>query len=94
MRSAPETVTVVGNVGDDVELLGLHVSPGLDTCLYTLAGVVHPEQGWGVDGDTREALGVMGRLGGDDWFILGDRDIGLHLVRTRAAACRRAAVAP
>jgi LPPG:FO 2-phospho-L-lactate transferase len=75
-------VTIVGNVGDDVELLGLHVSPDLDTCLYTLAGVVHPEQGWGVEGDTREALGVVGRLGGADWFILGDRDIGLHLVRT------------
>ena len=75
-------MTIVGNVGDDVELLGLHVSPDLDTCLYTLAGIVHPEQGWGVDGDTREALGVVGRLGGADWFILGDRDIGLHLVRT------------
>jgi LPPG:FO 2-phospho-L-lactate transferase len=78
----PEAVTIVGNVGDDVELLGLHVSPDLDTCLYTLAGIVHPEQGWGVHGDTREALGVVGRLGGADWFILGDRDIGLHLVRT------------
>jgi LPPG:FO 2-phospho-L-lactate transferase len=78
-----EAVTIVGNVGDDVDLLDLHVSPDLDTCLYTLAGIVHPEQGWGVEGDTREALGVVGRLGGDDWFILGDRDIGLHLVRTQ-----------
>jgi LPPG:FO 2-phospho-L-lactate transferase len=61
-----EQVTIVGNVGDDVELLGLHVSPDLDTCLYTLSGIVHPEQGWGVAGDTREALGVVGRLGGAD----------------------------
>ena len=77
-----EAVTIVGNVGDDVELLGLHVSPDLDTCLYTLAGSIDRQQGWGVAGDTREALGVIGRLGGPDWFILGDRDIGLHLVRS------------
>jgi LPPG:FO 2-phospho-L-lactate transferase len=75
-------VTIVGNVGDDLEHWGLAISPDLDTLLYTLTGRIHPEQGWGVAGDTREAMAVVTELGGADWFILGDRDIGLHLVRT------------
>jgi LPPG:FO 2-phospho-L-lactate transferase len=78
----PAGVTILGNVGDDVELLGLHVSPDLDTVLYTLSGRIDPVNGWGVAGDTREAQGVASRLGGADWFVLGDRDIGLHLVRS------------
>ena len=75
-------VTIVGNVGDDLEHWGLSISPDLDTLLYTLTGRIHPEQGWGVAGDTREAMAVVAELGGADWFILGDRDIGLHLVRS------------
>ncbi|HEY3612354.1 MAG TPA: 2-phospho-L-lactate transferase [Gaiellales bacterium] len=75
-------VAIVGNVGDDLEHWGLAISPDLDTLLYTLTGRIHPEQGWGVAGDTREAMGVVAELGGSDWFILGDRDIGLHLVRS------------
>jgi LPPG:FO 2-phospho-L-lactate transferase len=75
-------VTIVGNVGDDLEHWGLYISPDLDTLLYTLTGRVHVEQGWGVAGDTREAMAVVAELGGLDWFILGDRDIGLHLVRS------------
>jgi LPPG:FO 2-phospho-L-lactate transferase len=75
-------VTIVGNVGDDLEHWGLSISPDLDTLLYTLTGRIHPEQGWGVAGDTREAMAVVTELGGVDWFILGDRDIGLHLVRS------------
>jgi LPPG:FO 2-phospho-L-lactate transferase len=78
----PAEVTIIGNVGDDVELLGLHVSPDLDTVLYTLSGRIDPVNGWGVEGDTREAQTVASELGGVDWFILGDRDIGLHLVRS------------
>jgi LPPG:FO 2-phospho-L-lactate transferase len=78
----PAGVTIVGNVGDDVELLGLHVSPDLDTVLYTLSGRIDPVNGWGVAGDTRATQGVAIELGGPDWFILGDRDIGLHLVRS------------
>jgi LPPG:FO 2-phospho-L-lactate transferase len=78
----PADVTIVGNVGDDLEHWGLAISPDLDTLLYTLTGRIHPEQGWGVAGDTREAMGVVAGLGGVDWFILGDRDIGLHLVRS------------
>jgi LPPG:FO 2-phospho-L-lactate transferase len=74
-------VTVIANVGDDLEHWGLHVSPDVDTVLYTLSGRVG-ELGWGVRDDTRAAMGVVGELGGTDWFILGDRDVGLHLVRT------------
>jgi LPPG:FO 2-phospho-L-lactate transferase len=77
-----DEVAIVGNIGDDLEHWGLAISPDLDTLLYTLSGRIHPEQGWGVAGDTREAMAVVAELGGSDWFILGDRDIGLHLVRS------------
>ncbi|MGH3062606.1 MAG: 2-phospho-L-lactate transferase, partial [Gaiellaceae bacterium] len=82
--AGPEQVAAVVNVGDDVEILGLHVSPDLDTVLYTLAGLLDEERGWGVRDETTNALAGAGRLGGETWFTLGDRDIGLHLVRTRA----------
>jgi LPPG:FO 2-phospho-L-lactate transferase len=82
--AGPERVTAIVNVGDDVEILGLHVSPDLDTVLYTLAGLLDEERGWGVRDDTVNALAGAGRLGGETWFTLGDRDIGLHLVRTEA----------
>jgi LPPG:FO 2-phospho-L-lactate transferase len=82
--AGPEQVAAVVNVGDDVEILGLHVSPDLDTVLYTLAALLDEERGWGVRDETTNALGSAGRLGGETWFTLGDRDIGLHLVRTRA----------
>ena len=77
-----ETVTAIGNVGDDVEILGLHVSPDLDTVLYTLAGLLDEGRGWGVRDETYSALATAERLGEPAWFTLGDRDIGLHLVRT------------
>ncbi len=77
-----EAVTAIGNVGDDVEVLGLHVSPDLDTVLYTLAGLLDEERGWGVRHDSYNALAAAEALGADTWFTLGDRDIGLHLVRT------------
>jgi LPPG:FO 2-phospho-L-lactate transferase len=80
----PSSVTVIGNVGDDVEVLGLHVSPDLDSILYALAGVADEERGWGRAGETWEAMEVVSRLGGAAWFQLGDRDLGLHLVRTQA----------
>jgi LPPG:FO 2-phospho-L-lactate transferase len=76
--------TVVGNVGDDVEVLGLHVSPDLDSILYALAGVADERRGWGRSGETWRALETVGALGGEDWFALGDLDLGLHLVRTEA----------
>ena len=81
---APGELTVVGNVGDDVEILGLHVSPDLDSLLYSLAGLLDEERGWGRAGETWNALAAAGEWGGEDWFRLGDRDLGLHLVRTRA----------
>jgi LPPG:FO 2-phospho-L-lactate transferase len=77
-----EQVTAIVNVGDDLEILGLRVSPDLDTVLYTLAGLLDEERGWGVKDETTNALQLACRLGGEDWFTLGDRDIGLHLVRT------------
>jgi LPPG:FO 2-phospho-L-lactate transferase len=81
--AGPETITVVGNVGDDLEFLGVHVSPDLDTILYTLAGLLDEERGWGVRDETYNALRMAETLGEETWFTLGDRDIGLHLVRTR-----------
>ena len=80
----PATVVIVGNVADDVEVLGLHVSPDLDTILYTLTGRADEQRGWGRAGETWNALGTVAELGGESWFSLGDADIGLHLVRTRA----------
>jgi len=80
--AGPEAVTAIGNVGDDLEFLGLHVSPDLDTVLYTLAGLLDEERGWGVRDETYNALALARELGAETWFTLGDRDIGLHLVRT------------
>jgi LPPG:FO 2-phospho-L-lactate transferase len=80
----PANLSVVGNVGDDVEVLGLHVSPDLDTILYTLAGLLDEERGWGRHGETWNALAAADELGAETWFQLGDRDLGLHLVRTEA----------
>jgi LPPG:FO 2-phospho-L-lactate transferase len=81
--AGPEAITAIGNVGDDLEILGLHVSPDLDTVLYTLAGLLDETRGWGVRDETYNALAMAGELGAESWFTLGDRDIGLHLVRTR-----------
>ena len=78
----PSEVTIVGNVADDLEVLGLHVSPDLDSILYTLTGRSDDERGWGRADESWRALETVGELGGDDWFRLGDRDLGLHLVRT------------
>jgi LPPG:FO 2-phospho-L-lactate transferase len=77
-------LTIVGNVGDDLEVLGMSVSPDLDSILYALAGLNDEDRGWGRAGETWEALGTVSALGAEDWFRLGDRDLGLHLVRTQA----------
>jgi LPPG:FO 2-phospho-L-lactate transferase len=79
----PGNVSIVGNVADDIEVLGLHVSPDLDSILYTLAGLADEERGWGRAGETWNALATASELGGEAWFRLGDRDLGLHLVRTQ-----------
>ena len=80
--AGPGAVTAIGNVGDDAEILGVHVSPDLDTVLYTLAGLLDEARGWGARDETYNALAAVGALGGETWFTLGDRDLGLHLVRT------------
>jgi LPPG:FO 2-phospho-L-lactate transferase len=80
----PAHVTVIGNVGDDLEVLGVHVSPDLDSILYSLAGLNDEERGWGRADETWNALTTVAELGGESWFRLGDRDLGLHLVRTQA----------
>lgn len=82
----PGGVTVIGNVGDDVEVLGMHVSPDLDSILYALAGIADEERGWGRADETWAAFEEAKRLGGEGWFMLGDRDLGLHLVRTQSLA--------
>jgi LPPG:FO 2-phospho-L-lactate transferase len=81
--AGPEQVTAIGNVGDDLEMWELHVSPDLDTIMYTLAGLLDEERGWGVRGDTYEAMAVAEQAGRETWFTLGDQDAGLHILRTR-----------
>ncbi len=79
---APSDVVAVVNVGDDTVLHGLHISPDLDTVTYTLAGMDNRETGWGVAGETWAAMDELARIGGEDWFRLGDRDLATHLFRT------------
>lgn len=81
LRTGPDLVAIV-NVGDDTELHGLHIAPDLDTIVYTLADAVSTERGWGLEGETWQAMEMVGRYGGVDWFSLGDRDLGTHLFRT------------
>lgn len=79
----PSDITVIVNTGDDVELHGLWISPDLDTVTYTLAGVINPETGWGLAGETWQAMDALARFDPDAvWFRLGDRDLGTHLYRT------------
>jgi LPPG:FO 2-phospho-L-lactate transferase len=75
-------LTVIVNVADDLELFGLHVSPDLDTVLYTLAGLANPETGWGIAGDTFSALSLLERYGEPAWFRIGDADLATHVRRT------------
>ena len=76
-------LTVVVNTGDDFDLMGLRICPDLDTVMYTLAGMANSQTGWGIEGDTAEALGMLERLGGETWFRIGDRDLAVHLRRTQ-----------
>ena len=79
----PGQLTVGVNTGDDECFHGLHVSPDLDTVMYTLAGLSDPQSGWGLAGDTFKTLGMLGRYGVDTWFNLGDRDLATHIRRTQ-----------
>lgn len=92
-----ENLTVIVNTGDDFRHLGLTICPDLDTVMYTLAGAANPETGWGRAGESWRAIQEVGRLGGPDWFNLGDLDLATHLTRahwldageTLTAATRR-----
>ena len=80
---APDQLTIVVNTGDDEAFHGLHVSPDLDTVMYTLAGIVNPDTGWGIAGDSTRTLGALEQLGAENtWFRLGDLDLATHIRRT------------
>jgi LPPG:FO 2-phospho-L-lactate transferase len=82
----PGELAVLVNTGDDFRHLGLAISPDLDTVLYTLAGVANTETGWGRADETWNTLAELGRIGGPTWFRLGDRDLAVHIERTRRLA--------
>jgi LPPG:FO 2-phospho-L-lactate transferase len=79
----PEDLTVIVNTGDDFEHLGLTICPDLDTVCYTLAGLANPETGWGRKNETWNVISNIERLGGSNWFRLGDQDFATHIERTR-----------
>ncbi len=78
-----DKLSIIGNTGDDLELFGVRICPDLDTVMYTLAGIVNPLQGWGVEGDTQTTLNMLKKYGEDAWFLLGDHDFATHLIRTQ-----------
>ncbi len=78
----PSAITAIVNVADDTDLHGLHISPDLDTVTYTLAGEIDPQKGWGLIDESWNAMDMISRYGGVDWFQLGDKDLGTHMYRT------------
>src|SRR3954452_16557397 len=78
-----DELLVVANTGDDFEHLGLSISPDIDTLTYALAGIDNPATGWGPRDETWSLMDSSSALGGEDWFRLGDRDLALHVERTR-----------
>ncbi len=101
-----EELLIVANTGDDFEHLGLAISPDIDTVMYTLAGLANPELGWGRHDETWSFMETLASVGGETWFRLGDRDLAVHVERTRrlragetlsaitADFCRRLGVGP
>ena len=79
----PASISVITNTGDDIKLFSLYISPDTDIVIYSLAGIVNPETGWGIKGDTFHCLKAFQQLGGEGWFSLGDRDLATHLWRTQ-----------
>lgn len=79
----PEELLIVANTGDDFDHLGLRICPDLDTVAYTLAGRANRLLGWGIEGESWNCMDALAKLGGADWFRLGDRDIGTHLYRSQ-----------
>ena len=82
----PEEITIIVNTGDDLLWWGLYVSPDIDSITYVLSGLLSRERGWGVKGDTFLCLQAMGQLGEPTWFHTGDRDLAVHLLRSRLLA--------
>ena len=78
-----ESLAIVVNTGDDEEFFGLHVSPDLDTVMYTLGGIANPDTGWGISGETFRSLNRLRQYGADTWFNLGDLDMATHIRRTQ-----------
>lgn len=103
---APEQLLIVANTGDDFEHLGLTISPDLDSVMYALAGINDSQRGWGLAGESWQAMAALERLGGETWFRLGDRDLATHLQRSQllrqgrslteatAALCRALGIGP
>jgi LPPG:FO 2-phospho-L-lactate transferase len=83
LHLAPGRLACIVNTGDDFEHLGLYICPDLDTVLYTLADCHNPEAGWGRRDETWSFMAALAQLGGPDWFQLGDRDLAVHVERTR-----------
>jgi LPPG:FO 2-phospho-L-lactate transferase len=79
----PEEIAIISNVGDDEVLHGLHISPDIDTVIYTLGGAINPDTGWGLEGETWRVMDALSDYGGLTWFRLGDRDLATHLFRTQ-----------
>ena len=82
----PENLSIIANTGDDFEHLGLSISPDIDTLKYTLSGLDNPELGWGRRDETWSFMTALRDIGGEDWFNLGDRDLAIHVERTRRLA--------
>ena len=82
VASLTDRLGIIGNTGDDLEWFGLRVCPDLDIVMYTLAGIVDREHGWGLAGDTAHTLEMLARYGQDEWFRMGDRDLATALLRT------------
>jgi LPPG:FO 2-phospho-L-lactate transferase len=80
---SPDDLVICVNTGDDETFHGLHVSPDLDTMMYTLSGLSNKDTGWGLAGDTFTALEMLGKFGVDTWFNLGDRDLATHIRRNQ-----------
>ncbi len=89
---APENLTIIVNTGDDLEMHGLTICPDLDIVTYTLAGIVNPATGWGIEGDTFATLQFLGRYERETWFNLGDRDLATHIHRSDMLRTRRHAL--
>jgi LPPG:FO 2-phospho-L-lactate transferase len=83
----PGALTVVANTGDDFQHLGLHISPDLDTVLYTLGGRADGKRGWGRKGETWNFMAALGEIGGEQWFNIGDLDLAMHVQRTHWLQC-------